>query len=416
MAAACVMGAAASVALAQPGNPGPTEFVDMGSIGIGANVYQTATVDVGGHVWFKINLAATIDPTRNWLELDMSGPTTLTNPDLAVYDARANRIFVNNDSGGSCGTDTNSLAPALSIGGGSGLRLSRALGGTYNGGRISTGADSPSLGAGTYWVVVTASVGSFPDPNPTWGATPNSVLAGTVGLRVSTGTVAPTTWNEAQNSVDAGSLLDTAQVATGRGTLSNILCTYPVASRDMFKFRIRDGANFSATAAVSGFDGGQYQVRLFLFDSTGRGIAAINKTTANTDTTLTRPAGTPALPEGEYYLAISSNCGGFSTGGVDYGPAVPFTATDQVMWSFTSNNASIAPTAEGAASPLSYWGRQSDCQNPNGYFANITLVGAEYIDAGCPADVDDGSGTGTPDEAVTIEDLLYFLTRYEGGC
>lgn len=31
-------------------------------------------------------------------------------------------------------------------------------------------------------------------------------------------------------------------------------------------------------------------------------------------------------------------------------------------------------------------------------------------------DLDDGSGTGTPDEAVTVDDLLYFLVRFEGGC
>jgi len=32
------------------------------------------------------------------------------------------------------------------------------------------------------------------------------------------------------------------------------------------------------------------------------------------------------------------------------------------------------------------------------------------------ADVDDGSGTGTPDGGVTIDDLLYFLTRFNAGC
>jgi uncharacterized repeat protein (TIGR01451 family) len=32
------------------------------------------------------------------------------------------------------------------------------------------------------------------------------------------------------------------------------------------------------------------------------------------------------------------------------------------------------------------------------------------------ADVDDGSGTGTPDGGVTIDDLLYFLLRFEAGC
>ncbi len=34
---------------------------------------------------------------------------------------------------------------------------------------------------------------------------------------------------------------------------------------------------------------------------------------------------------------------------------------------------------------------------------------------GCTADLDDGSGTGTPDGAVTIDDLLYFLAIYEAG-
>jgi hypothetical protein len=32
------------------------------------------------------------------------------------------------------------------------------------------------------------------------------------------------------------------------------------------------------------------------------------------------------------------------------------------------------------------------------------------------ADVDDGSGTGTTDGGVTIDDLIYFLTRFESGC
>ena len=33
----------------------------------------------------------------------------------------------------------------------------------------------------------------------------------------------------------------------------------------------------------------------------------------------------------------------------------------------------------------------------------------------CPADFDDGSGTGTPDGGVTIDDLLYYLAIFEGG-
>ncbi len=32
------------------------------------------------------------------------------------------------------------------------------------------------------------------------------------------------------------------------------------------------------------------------------------------------------------------------------------------------------------------------------------------------ADLDDGSGTGTPDGGVDINDLLFFLSHYEEGC
>lgn len=34
----------------------------------------------------------------------------------------------------------------------------------------------------------------------------------------------------------------------------------------------------------------------------------------------------------------------------------------------------------------------------------------------CIADVDDGSGTGNPDGGITIDDLLYYLFRFELGC
>ncbi len=45
------------------------------------------------------------------------------------------------------------------------------------------------------------------------------------------------------------------------------------------------------------------------------------------------------------------------------------------------------------------------------YSACVALSGA----VSCPADLDDGSGTGTPDLGVTIDDLLYFLAQFEGG-
>lgn len=62
-------------------------------------------------------------------------------------------------------------------------------------------------------------------------------------------------------------------------------------------------------------------------------------------------------------------------------------------------------------------------QNSRRAYITTTLPGSNVpaylyainLDATCPADLDDTSGTGTPDGAVTIEDLLFFLTLLESG-
>jgi len=46
--------------------------------------------------------------------------------------------------------------------------------------------------------------------------------------------------------------------------------------------------------------------------------------------------------------------------------------------------------------------------------APIIDIGS-YEFSRCPADLDNGSGTGTSDNAVTIDDLLYFLGAFEAG-
>ncbi len=49
--------------------------------------------------------------------------------------------------------------------------------------------------------------------------------------------------------------------------------------------------------------------------------------------------------------------------------------------------------------------------------AQVSAHTARYIcpTPACPADVDDGSGTGTPDGGVTIDDLIYYLSLFELG-
>ena len=41
---------------------------------------------------------------------------------------------------------------------------------------------------------------------------------------------------------------------------------------------------------------------------------------------------------------------------------------------------------------------------------------AQYEAGAVAVDLDDGSGTWTPDGGVDINDLLFFLAHYEGGC
>jgi hypothetical protein len=61
---------------------------------------------------------------------------------------------------------------------------------------------------------------------------------------------------------------------------------------------------------------------------------------------------------------------------------------------------------------------QHDSQN-GAFIGDYTMSGGFWVPGvmtdQCPADVDDGSGTGTRDGGVGIEDLLYYLALYDAG-
>lgn len=68
------------------------------------------------------------------------------------------------------------------------------------------------------------------------------------------------------------------------------------------------------------------------------------------------------------------------------------------------------PGAPSAIRGLSLWN-----QNGGAYMVGgVTLMPTDAQPT-CVADVDDGSGTGTPDQGVTIDDLLYYLATFEAG-
>ncbi len=74
----------------------------------------------------------------------------------------------------------------------------------------------------------------------------------------------------------------------------------------------------------------------------------------------------------------------------------------------TTASLSISATVAGDAG--SY-----DVVVSNSCGTTTSNAAALTVSSGCVADYDDGSGTGTPDGGVTIDDLLYYLTLFEAG-
>lgn len=56
-----------------------------------------------------------------------------------------------------------------------------------------------------------------------------------------------------------------------------------------------------------------------------------------------------------------------------------------------------------------------DCVITASCGTTTTRVARVLVDTSCPADVDDGSGTGTPDDGVTVDDVLYYVEIFQLG-
>lgn len=87
----------------------------------------------------------------------------------------------------------------------------------------------------------------------------------------------------------------------------------------------------------------------------------------------------------------------------------------------TGHNARLLNSIDGSSAGPRVWfeGREgyvAGVSDGRAYELPFILKGA-ILDSGstCLADVDDGSSTGTPDDAVTIDDLLYYLTIFATG-
>jgi hypothetical protein len=107
---------------------------------------------------------------------------------------------------------------------------------------------------------------------------------------------------------------------------------------------------------------------------------------------------------GLYYLAIS---------GYDRDPITSAVITDTIWGDQATTPVTFDATwvPNGITPTLPIVGWSGTANNAGGGFT-LTMVGATTV---CPADLSNGTLSASPDCAVDINDLLYFLAAFEAG-
>ncbi|MGD9789778.1 MAG: DVUA0089 family protein [Phycisphaerales bacterium] len=257
------------------------------------------------------------------------------------------------------------------------------------GGVVSAGPDGP-LDIGTYYLAVGGYNMSFA---PNFGASSTSLNTGPFTLRINADGIPIIVWNEVSGEQPAGETLETAQIPLGAGPLRGIMGTLGPNQADVYKINICSPIDFAATTV--GYT--TLDTQLYLFDENGMGVT-FNDDASSSQSLLTNQFVTEP---GNYYLAISE---------LDRDPS---SATGPI-WLDDPFDIERAPDGPGAAGALNSWA--SDFSGSGGSYI-IRLFGTCFptTTPECVADVDDGNGTGTPDGAVTIDDLLYYISIFQQG-
>jgi hypothetical protein len=200
-------------------------------------------------------------------------------------------------------------------------------------------------------------------------------------------------------TTDAGDLPSNAAVVNnGTGTLSVIHGAFSeFTDADMYRIRICDPANFSATMTWSGIG------EISLFKTDGSGIAqrfGFNGPTAITNQFVS------ALPAGDFDLAVSAFW------------KSPQDTLSNNLWlgihgdppNQTFDNIERAPDGPGAASPIDHWDQGGGQDGPY----TITLTGACFVAGGAPpcyANCD--ASTTAP--VLNVLDFTCFLQKFAAG-
>ena len=192
-------------------------------------------------------------------------------------------------------------------------------------------------------------------------ALPGVALVALALLASLAGRVSAQAWSEVG---DAGQLPASAQNTTGLGPLTTITGTFQTpVDVDMYCIQVTDPASFGAFLLCFIIQSPD----LYLFDSTGKGIA-VAQICSGSSKTIAAPFVTSA---GTYYLAVAP-FGSLALSGA--GP----------IWN-PGTTLARAPDGPGAAGPIVAWGGTPIPPNPTNY--QITLFGVGYCSAATPVRV-----------------------------
>lgn len=400
----------------------PAEFIDLGTL-TDAGVSECGIVIDPSSAstrikWLRITVPQAINAAR-FLDIDTNGSMLNTaipnNTEVGVYGFPYGNLVATDDDDGA--------GPIAVLSFGGGLRNGDV------GGLIYNGRDG-ILQPGTYFIAVGAFNSAFAATN--FGATSSSTASGTICLNIRTGPVS----TGAPAATDLGNLH-----AGNRGTLADNIAFNPSGSTPeikWFKFQTctdatSDNNHFvdidtSGSALTASTPGGTFlnDTSIGLFREDGSVVASDDDDGNGFTSQLTfgrtvppRPAiGNGAvydgrdgsLPAGTYYLAVGGFTSMFAAG---FQAATNTAASGTIDVNFNTDiEACPPPTCPADLDD----GSGSGTPDGGVTIEDLLFFLAVYEEGDVRADLDDGSFTGTPDGGVTIDDLLYYLLRYENGC
>ncbi len=448
---------------------------NLGTISAGANITQTVTLAAAEVKFFKFTLPDAISDPANWLDVwTLAGTLSNNDSEIAIYNASGNLEDADDDDGPGnySALSYGLIAPTRPTDGGTasnGRDGTLAAGdyilavGSFNTTFNATNFNATSTSTATGDVVLRVTREGPTAPAGTGLATPVAVLNDGSGSSLLTVTVAP-----GQFPVSTG-LAVSADLSAAGGSASQAFVD------DGTGGDVTAGDNiFSYTLSVAnGATVGNFALPFTITDAesrTGTGnitFRVLGQPTVNGDLCrIFSPefAGTllndVALAAGEvkwYTFQIPADASAAGLTYVDFntfGSAL-VANNDTEIAVYTSAGTLVATDdddSDGLLSQLSFGdtatprpidgtgvagaGQDGDLVAGTYYLAvaafNSTFaspwdvastsafsgtfdVNVRTNIAGCVADVDDGSATGTPDNGVTIDDLLYYLSIFNGG-